>query len=107
MKIRTHIRRSQAAWLSLIQQQIKSHLSAAEFCRQHHLNEQYFSKRKRELHGKSNVAVSGNRFIQVQSAQPSNAVSTATMVLHYRDTQLHIPAGSDLRALAQLMTGLS
>ena len=101
--MKTRTRRSQAVWLSLIQQQIESDITAAEFCRQHNLNEKYFSKRKRELHGERDASLSGNRFIKMQAVHPSGAVSTAAMVLHYRNTQLHVPVGADLHALAQLM----
>jgi transposase-like protein len=102
MKPRT--RRSHAVWLSLIQQQIESGITAAEFCRQHNLNDKYFSKRKRELQEGHNASAPGNPFINVQGALQRDKQSAATLVLHYRNTQLHIPAGTDLRALAQLMT---
>lgn len=105
--MKTRTRRSQAAWLSLIQQQIESGMTAAEFCRQHNLDDKYFSKRKRELHGESDAFLSGNRFIKVQAVHQSDTVSSASLVLHYRNTQLHIPVGTDLRALAQLMMLLS
>ena len=105
--MKNRIRRSRAAWLSLIQQQIESGMTAAEFCRQHHLDDKYFSKRKRELHDGADVSLTRSRFIKAQPAQPPIAVNIAAMVLHYRNTQLHIPTGSDLHALAQLMTLLS
>jgi hypothetical protein len=105
MKIRT--RRSQAAWLSLIQQQIESGMTAAEFCREHRLDEKYFSKRKRASHNAGDASVPANRFIQVHTAQPIRAASAATLVLHYRNTQLHIPASTDPQVLAQLMLLLS
>lgn len=105
--MKTRTRRSQAAWQSLIQQQIESGITAAEFCRQHHLDDKYFSKRKRELHDEVGVSLTRNRFIKAQPAQPPIAVNMATMVLHYRNTQLHIPVGTDPHALVQLMTLLS
>ena len=105
--MKTRTRRSQAVWLSLIQQQIESGITAAEFCRQHNLNDKYFSKRKRELHGECDTPLSGNRFIKVQAVHQTSTVSSACLVLHYRNTQLHLPAGTDLHNLAQLMTLLS
>ncbi len=105
--MKTRTRRSQAVWLSLIQQQIESGITAAEFCRQHHLNDKYFSKRKRELHGESDAFLSGNRFIKVQTVHQADTVSSDSLVLHYRNTQLHIPVGMDPHALAQLMTLLA
>jgi hypothetical protein len=105
MKART--RRSHAVWLSLIQQQIESGITAAEFCRQHNINDKYFSKRKRELHGERDAFVSGNRFIKAQAVHQADAVSSASLVLRHRNTQLHIPVGADLRVLAQLMMLLS
>ena len=63
--------RSHSAWFTLIQQQIGNQLSATEFCRQQHLDDKYFSKRKRELHGKRDASLSGNRFIQIQAVHQS------------------------------------
>ena len=101
MKTRTH--RSQAVWLSLIQQQIESGITAAEFCRQHNLNDKYFSKQKRALQDERNASAPGNPFVKVQAALQRDKESATTLVLHYRNTQLHIPAAADLHALAQLM----
>jgi transposase-like protein len=101
--MKTRTRRSHAVWLSLIQQQIESGITAAEFCRQHTLNDKYFSKRKRELQAGRKASASGNPFIKVQAAQRCDQESVTTLVLHYHNTQLHIPAAADLHALAQLM----
>ena len=101
--MKTRTRRSQTAWLSLIQQQIESGMTAAEFCRQHHLDDKYFSKRKRELQDGRNASAPGNLFIKVQAALQRDKESVTTLVLHYRNTQLHVPATADLHALAQLM----
>ena len=105
--MRSRIRRSKAVWLALFQQHIDSGLNAAEFCQLHSLDAKYFSKRKKELQAKAVVSDADNRFIKVRAAHTSGIGSATTMVLHYRNTQLHIPAGTDLNALAHLMTLLS
>ena len=104
--MKTTQRRSSAQWQMLIQQQADSGLSAVQFCRENNLHHPYFSKRKRMLHAPASASASpDSRFIQVQTVQQPTAVSA--MVLHYRNTQLHIPAAADLHALAQLMALLS
>jgi hypothetical protein len=59
------------------------------------------------LHGESDAFLSGNRFIKVQAVHQTSTVSSACLVLHYRNTQLHLPAGTDLNALVHLMNLLS
>lgn len=98
-------RRSPAQWHALIQQQADSGLSAVQFCREHDLDQQYFSKRKRRLHAQT--ISPGEQFIKVGLAPRHESASATTMVLHYRNTQLHIPASTDLQVLAQLMTLLA
>ena len=102
--MKTTQRRSSAQWQMLIQQQADSGLGAVQFCRENNLHHQYFSKRKRMLHAPASASASASpdsRFIKVQTVQQPTAVSA--MVLHYRNTQLHIPVGADPHALAQLM----
>ena len=98
--MKTTQRRSSAQWQMLIQQQADSGLSAVQFCRENNLHHPYFSKRKRMLHAPASASPD-SRFIQVQTVQQPTAVSA--MVLHYRNTQLHISVGANPHALAQLM----
>lgn len=99
-------RRSAAQWQLLIQQQAESGLSAVPFCREHNLHHPYFSKRKRILRAQA-VVLPDSRFIKVHTVQPPGTASTDVMVLHYRNTPLHLPAGTDLCNIAQLMALLS
>jgi hypothetical protein len=99
--MKTTPRRSPAQWQSLIQQQVDSGHSIVQFCREHHLNHQHFSKRKRQLLTPA-PAQSSDAFIKIQTAHPPKNAPTA-MVLHYRNTQLHLSAGADLSALVPLM----
>jgi hypothetical protein len=43
------IRRNKEQWLSLFQQHADSGLTAAEFCKQHDVDQAYFSLRKKQL----------------------------------------------------------
>lgn len=96
-------RRSEAAWPSLIQQQVESGLSAAEFCRQHRLNQPYFAHSKRALHDRKKALAPSNPFIEVQANHSGNEVTATAILLQYREAQLLLPVGGDVRALAQLM----
>jgi len=42
-------RRTKAQWQALIEEHAQSGLTAAEFCRQHGINDKYFSLRKQSL----------------------------------------------------------
>ena len=42
-------RRTQAQWRALIEEHAQSGLTAVEFCRQHGINDKYFSLRKQSL----------------------------------------------------------
>ncbi len=62
------IKRSNADWLSLFQQQASSGLSAAAFCKQHNLCDKYFCVRKKQL---TAVATSNaNAFVPVIVDKP-------------------------------------
>ena len=99
-------RRSDAEWQQLIEQQQRSGLSAHAFCQQQGLTSKRFYKRRQGLRQQMTVAESTERFIKIQS--PSTPVAATTpAVLHYHDSQLHVPAGVDARWLAQLMQALS
>lgn len=100
--------RSQTQWLSLINQQQESGLTASQFCRQHGLNPQYFSKRKRQL-GLEAEPVSGSQpFVKLQ--HPSKQLSMtmgANLVLSYEGIQLQLSAAVEPQWLAQLLRALS
>jgi hypothetical protein len=100
-------RRSDTEWQQLIEQQQRSGLSAHAFCQQQGLTSKTFYKRRQALRQQATATESTERFIKIQpSLMPVAAVAT-TAVLHYHDSQLHVPAGVDARWLAQLMQALS
>jgi hypothetical protein len=99
-------RRSQAEWQNIIQQQKDSGLSAITFCQQQGLSSKTFYKRRRITCEALSVDTS---FIKIKKptrkivSRPSGPVS----ILHYHTSQLHIPSGTDVQWLAQLMQALS
>ena len=100
--------RSRAQWLELIKQQKESGLKASEFCRQHELNPQYFSKRKRQLNLCSESALQVSSFIKVQ---PANKIPDPDMQnrisLNYQSIQLQLPTNIEAHWLAQLISAIT
>lgn len=82
-------RRSQSEWQTLIKQQQDSGLSAAEFCRQHDINQKYFSARKQQL------AKPESDFIQVTPHASHNQVET-TVSLRVMKTRVPLSSLSSL-----------
>ena len=99
------IRRSQAQWQQLVEQQTSSGLNAAAFCRQQKLCRKSFYHHRKVLNESSTRLVS-SRFIQVK-ALPAPAPTTVMAVLDYRQTRLQLPAGIDPVWVADLMKALS
>lgn len=68
-------RRSMKDWRALVEAQARSGLTAAEFCREHGVNPQYFSLRKKALGQVATVAVP-SPFVRVKPlATPAFLVS--------------------------------
>ena len=104
--MKTRIRRSPSQWQALLKAQQESQLSVAVYCRKQGLDAKYFSKRKRAI--QTNVASSpGNRFIKMQPALSPSTVPDIAMVLHHKETRLHITQGVDVCWIANLMKALS
>ena len=100
-------RRSDVEWQQLIEQQQRSGLSAHAFCQQHGLTSKTFYKRRQALRQQTTATDSTVQFIKIQPPSMPVAAVTTTAVLHYHDSQLHVPAGVDALWLAQLMQALS
>jgi len=100
------IRRSQAQWQSLVEQQARSGLNGAAFCRQQGLCRKTFYHQRKMLKGNSTSLVAG-RFIQVQAKLDPAVPTQAMAVLHYRQSRLKIPAGIDAAWIAGVMKALS
>jgi hypothetical protein len=95
-------RRTSEQWLALFDQHKTSGLTQTEFAKQHGIDPNYFSLRKRQLlawqqddsHGFVELSPNG-----IQFCQP--------VVLKKRDVELHLPAGTDAVWLATLLKAMS
>ena len=96
---------TQQEWLSLFQQHQQSGLTAAEFCRERHLNAKYFSKRKWDLNWKAGSRQSSQTFIQVTRAE-RNSLPTSIQLITGQ-TQLNLPVTIDVNCLAALVKALA
>ena len=97
--------RSKSEWQKLIEQQARSGLNGVVFCAQRGLSRKTFYRHRKVLAEKAAGAVAG-QFIQVQPG-PVQAISLQPgAVLHYRDSLLQLPAGSDPLWVAELMKAL-
>ncbi len=97
--------RSCEDWKALIKAQMSSGLSAAEFCRQQHINANYFSKRKTEYLRLARTPETPSAFVKIQ---PSESVTpSASIHLHYRNARLQIPSTVGSAWLADLLGLLS
>ena len=98
-------RRTQQEWLSLFQQHEQSGLTAAEFCRERHLNAKYFSKRKWDLNWKAKSSESAKAFVQVNRTEVSP--SPASIQLTLGQTQLQLPQTIAPNWVAMLIKALA
>jgi hypothetical protein len=98
-------RRTQQEWLSLFQQHEQSGLTAAEFCREHHLNAKYFSKRKWDLNWKAKSSRATQSFIRV--SRPERKSSPSSIQLTVGQAQLNLPESIDTNWLAMLVKALA
>jgi hypothetical protein len=104
----THKHRSQTQWIALINQQQESGLTASQFCRQHDLNPQYFSKRKRQLSLKAASSSDAPLFIKLkQPSRPTPGASESRIMLSYQGIQLQLSTDVEPQWLAHLMSALS
>lgn len=93
--------RSRDEWKALIEKQLESGLSAAEFCRQQQINAKYFSKRKTEHMHLANKPEAPSAFVKIQP--PVLATQSVGIHLHYKNTRLQIPSRVGSAWLADLL----
>jgi len=98
-------RRTEQEWLSLFKQHEQSGLTAAEFCRQHHLNAKYFSKRQYDLNWKTISGPTPQSFVQVK--RPEQKVLPSSIQLIMGPVQLNLPERIDSHWLATLVKALA
>ncbi len=99
-------RSSKAEWRNLIEQQARSGLNGVEFCEQRGLSRKTFYRHRKALAEKT-AALVADPFIKVQPKPVQVIPVQPTTVLHYRDSRLQLPAGSDPTWVAELMKALS
>ena len=98
-------RRTLDDWRKLVNQQIDSDLSVAEFCQQNNLGETYFYKRKSDLK-KRPVKTQPSNFIKVR--QPKKApVDSASIQLQCQQLDLRLPLSISPTWLAELIKALA
>ena len=98
--------RSKAEWRNLIDQQAGSGLNGVAFCEQRGLSRKTFYRHRKALAEKAADAVA-EQFIQIQPGPVQTMPLQPGAVLHYRDSRLQLPAGSDPSWVAELMKALS
>jgi hypothetical protein len=93
--------RNREDWKTLIETQLESGLSAAEFCRQQQVNAKYFSKRKTEHMRLADTPEAPPAFVKIQS--PIQTKPSASIHLHYKNARLQIPSSVGSAWLADLL----
>lgn len=97
--------RTKSDWRTLIKEQASSHLSVAEFCKQHNIGQTYFYKRRSELQpGNTSKPKSG--FVKINKLA-SETPSTASIKIQYQSTQISFPASISPKWLAEFIKALA
>jgi hypothetical protein len=96
------IRRNKEQWLSLFQQHADSGLTAAAFCKQHDLDQAYFSLRKTQL-CRTDEAV----FIPVTRMKQHTATTSFRLQCRQESCSLQFDSLPDVIWLSQLIKALS
>ncbi len=97
------IRRTQTQWLALFTEHQASGLKAIEFCKQHNICPNYFSKRKTELLSSEKVSTQSSAFVTVT---PTTHHETTTLSIHHEQTILTIPMSVSPNWLADFIQQL-
>lgn len=98
------MRRTKEQWRALIQAQATSGLSATEFCKQHGLNDKYFSLRKQQLR----QPLSGSAFVPVAKAVgDSSKTVSSEFTLNYGRCTIQFKRAPAAAWLAELVQALS
>ncbi len=96
--------RTQDQWQALINEQLNSNLSAAEFCRQKDINPKYFSKRKTDYLRLSDSSKPATAFIR---ARAPTQTTQRDLVLQYKEVCLRLPSNSDAVWVAHFLKVLA
>jgi hypothetical protein len=97
------IRRTPDQWNKLIQTFHSSGLKASDFCRQHKIDQKYFSKKKGEYGSISNK---NNNFVKVQINNPATD-APVLMSLNKKSCHLNFYQLPDIEYLSDLIKSVS
>jgi len=97
------IKRTQEQWRTLFAEHKASGLKATEFCNNHNICPNYFSKRRKELVNAEKKTSRTSPFVSVTS---TTKIGTSTISLHYEQTIITIPATVSPDWLATLLQQL-
>ena len=98
-------RRTLDDWRELVNQQIDSDLSVAEFCQQNNLGETYFYKRKADLK-KLDDKPQPSPFIKVSKPNTSS-IQSALIKIQHQQAQLCLPVSISPLWLAEFIKALA
>ena len=103
------MRRTQDQWQQLIDEQMQSGMSAAEFCRKRRLNAKYFSLRKSKSATRQNSTELPSGFIRVNTTNEPNSspYETALVQVYHGQTRLTFPAQCPAAWVADFVKALS
>ena len=92
-------RRTKAQWQALIEEQVQSGLTAVKFCKQHGINDKYFSLRKQAL---LKETPKGSSFAVARVSS-----STSTIEVTAGNTIISLPASQPAAWVADFVKALS
>ena len=97
------IKRTQEQWRNLFTEHQASGLKAIDFCKQHKICPNYFSKRRSQLLNTEKKSTSTSAFVSVT---PTTQTGTSTLSLQYQQINITIPATVSPDWLATLLQQL-
>lgn len=100
------MRRNHHQWRALIEEQRRSGLKAAEFCRHHGINPKYFSLKKSKL-SEAGSMQSNFGFIRVPVSATSESPAVPRIEIRYKEATLSLPSDVSAPWLAEFVRALS
>ena len=88
------IRRSKEEWKALIQAQKGSGLNQKQFCKEHGLNPEYFSSRKKQLLEPLNSENESAPFVRLDQISGSEIPAGTMITVRFRGVELDLPSAS-------------
>ena len=97
------IKRTQEQWRSLFTEHQASGLKAIDFCKQHNICPNYFSKRRKELLSPDKKSSEAFHFVSVT---PTTQTGASSLSLQYQHTVITLPTTVSPDWLASLLQHL-